>query len=279
MNEDAVKFMEKNGFDPILLETDLDSAFILRKPQHLNDVLAKGKAFYNLEENAEISVADIYGYDTCKGENIFESFEKYFDSNGDAYHTRSIGMLDCTRNEIVGEIKRDFKTKPPEESIKVAEVEKNKYVITVNGRHRFTVLRALYLMELHKSGYKNSEELKEKYKIPVKCERLNTLKTYSIYILKQCGLKEEVRVDWDENYRLTGLLEIVKSDGTKEKIDDNKLLKMTVLAIENNPKVVRDIQARAYLSESFKDYVQKYFPQLLIDTPKEELGNDITRSW
>lgn len=278
MNEDAVKFMEKNGFDPILLETDLDSAFILRKPQHLNDVLAKGKAFYNLEENAEISVADIYGYDTCKGENIFESFDKYFESNGDAYHTRSIGMLDCSRDEIIEKINRSFKANPKREPVKVAEVEKNKYVITENGRHRFTVLRALYLMELHKSGYKNSEELKEKYKIPVKCARLNTLKTYSIYILKQCGLKEEVRADWDENYRPTGLLEIKKSDGTKEKIDDTQLLKITALAIENNPKVVRDIQARAYLSESFKEYVQKYFPQLLIESPKEELENDITRS-
>ena len=275
MNEDAVRFMEKNGFDPTILDGDLDDSFILRKPQHLNDVLAKSTAFYDSEESVEISVADIYGYDTCKGENIFESFEKYFESNGDTYHTRSIGLLDYSSDEIIKKIDRSFYSEP----IKVAEVEKNKYVITVNGRHRFTVLRAHYLMELYKSIIPDEKELKEKYKIPVKCERLNTLKTYSVYILRQCGLKEGIRVDWDENYRPTGLLEFVKSDGTKEKIDDTHLLKMTALAIENNPKIIRDIQARAYLSESFKEYVQKYFPQLLIDTPKEELSNDITRSW
>lgn len=275
MNEDAVKFMEKNGFDPILLEADLDSAFILRKPQHLNDVLSKSTAFYNPAESMEISIADIYGYDTCKGENIFESFEKYFESNGDTYHTRSIGLLDYSSDEIIKKIDRSFYSEP----IKVAEVEKNKYVITVNGRHRFTVLRAHYLMELYKSIIPDEKELKEKYKIPVKCERLNTLKTYSVYILRQCGLKEGIRVDWDEYYRPTGLLEFVKSDGTKEKIDDTHLLKMTALAIENNPKIIRDIQARAYLSESFKEYVQNYFPQLLVENPREELENAVTRSW
>ena len=58
--------------------------------------------FYNEEEDAFISIADIIGYqkNIMQSSNIFLSISFFFESNADEYHSRSIDLLNYNANDF-----------------------------------------------------------------------------------------------------------------------------------------------------------------------------------
>jgi len=55
-------------------------------------------------------------------------------------------MLDYSSEEIIEKLSSSFNDEP----ICVQEIDKGKYAISTNGMHRYSVLRAHYLLELQR---------------------------------------------------------------------------------------------------------------------------------
>ena len=274
-NEVVRKFMLRNGFDPEILQENLDNVHVLRRPRNLNWIIINNQTFYKPKERKEISVADIYGYQDAKDYYLLESMDKIFGGKRDERHRESVEILNYTSDEILKKLSSSLESEP----MQAEEVEKNKYIISENDVQRFTILRAHYLIEYEKC--KNSPEklqqLKEKYTIPVMCSTMDYLKTYSVFILKKCGLKETIEMDYSDGSQNIDLLIFKKADGTKRLVDDNLLLEFTRKAIIDNHRVIDIIKSKAFLSPSFNDYVTQCFPELLVEEPKEEIKNGISK--
>ena len=176
MNYDGKRFLEKIGYSEGIVYDDK-----IYSPKEINEVVAD----YGLHDsytNAYLSIADIVGYEyewMNVTPNVFKSLDSFFDSNGDGYHSRSVGLLDYSTGELLAKLQDSYIDEP----IKVSEIDKGKYIITSNGLHRYTVLRCHYLQEC--ASAKDEFELKslrDKYTIPVQLQALNYEKTYCNFL-------------------------------------------------------------------------------------------------
>lgn len=216
MNEDIKRFLEKNNIDIEEVGRTIDCNLML--PQYINPIASDPRyACFKTAEDKFISIADIVGYNyegRVTNPNIFHSMEAFFDSKEkNSYKSRSIGLLDYSFENILEGIKKSFETEP----IEVEDMGNNNYVISRNGLHRYTVLRALYLSEYQKcNGDKREvEKLKQKYTILVKARELDETKTYCIFLLNKLGNNIQYKTD-------NIILE--KKDGSSIKLPNDKFI-------------------------------------------------------
>lgn len=198
--------------------------YILNR-EEINTLIAK----YGVDKDtvdAFVSIADILGYDREFRDvpsNIFQSLSYYFDNNGSTYQTRSIGLLEYDSDEILEKLQNSFYSEP----IFVEELEYNKFAISVNGLHRYSVLRTLYLMEYSKisDDVEAVQKLNEKYTIPVKLSKKDYLKTYSKFFLQEDPSIDRIRDEFAPvTLRRTDKMEILYLDGSRECLNDTELL-------------------------------------------------------
>ena len=228
----AQKFLERNKIDLVegkerLYETK-DINILLDNYMISNDI---GNKF--------VCIKDIYGYSyswRMESNDLFKSFNNYFNSEGDSYHSRANGMLDYSSDEIVERLENSFIKEP----IILLEVEDNKYVVETNGIHRFNVLKVSYLGEISKCKTEEEiERVNKLFTIPVKVNKIDIFKSYCNYLLNKFK-KEEGRF-WvssntnnsdlcaiehgDEKFTLTNdeLLEYVKNNIKEDAIDDEQI--------------------------------------------------------
>ncbi len=255
LNKDTIKFLSRNGVDINELLTSVDCN--IYNPGDINGLVAKN-GFYSESVRANISIADIVGYENYgEKEDIFSSFRKYFDSNGDGYHVRSIGMLEYSSDEVMEKLRYSFE----EEPMCVQEIDNGKYVISTNGMHRYTVLRSHYLIELQKANGDSEEieRLKEKYTIPVQMRKVDFLKTYSKFLIGCDNRKYSIYSELDENYNYTGNVEIYLGD-EKRVLNDSELIefaKNSLLNLSENQREIIDFLASEY--ESFNRFMLQNF--------------------
>lgn len=237
MNETIEKFLLRNGID---LSTVDKSRFRIRSKEEINPVLnlfcIPGKKI-----KKDVSVSEILGYSYEYfelGNDLLENLSYFYNENGSGYQTRSIGFLSYDADKMLETTQEVCKT----DTMFVQECESGKYVITENGLHRFNVLRFHYICELlktDKSSIKEYEELKKKYTIPVEVQQTDYVKSYAYFILRKIIPNIEIRVEYNEDYELTG--NAVVSIGEKEKVlTDSELISFLKREIENN----RDLLAR-----------------------------------
>lgn len=234
-------------------------------------------AFRNNGVEKKVSVADIVGYDTMwRGikPNIFESIGDFFDAQGDGYHTRALGMLEYSPDEIVEKLEKSFRVEP----IVLDDTGEGKYIVSTNGLHRYTVLRALYLSELEKcnGNIVEQEKLKEKYTIPVRVQELDCVKTYTKFLLKRYVPDiRRIEADYDYNYNRTGKSVIINSSGEKIIVDDNELISI----LQENMKQVsqkwdfRDLQ-RYFQYSSFRKFVEDNLKEIVVIPQIRESGGE-----
>lgn len=224
MNEDIRRFLEKNNIDFKEISESIDCKLIL--PRQVNAIASEHGYFY-ATKGKNVSIADIVGYDyeyRNISSNIFLSMDSFFDSRDEyGYKGRSLGLLDYSPENIIEKLKESFEKEP----IVVDDMGDNKYIVSKNGLHRYTVLRALYLAEYQKcNGDKNKiEELRQKYIIPVKSRELDELKTYSIFLLDKFATNIR-HVDAEYNLssqEYTDNIIVDKKDGTKIKLSRDRL--------------------------------------------------------
>ena len=193
--------------------------------------------------------------DSC---DICESMDNFFDSNGSGYHMRSIGMLSLTTENVMQELRRSFLVEP----LSIRESGEESYLISSNGYHRFTVLRALYLKELYEANGDPAriEEIRKKYTFPADITGIDLDKTYSKFILSFIGSRNpDVRIidmetHYDENCRPTDnvLLAYEKDGEMKKKIISTE--QFTEIAREAILRCPEDEPTLMYIRDAMKKY-------------------------
>ena len=168
MNLCNEEFLKRNKIDKNELRKNVDSK--IYSFSEINP-LAEIVYFQKREERKNISIANIVGYNYqfySAPNDIIESLDNFFDSEGDGYHSRSVGILEYDRDYILDKLQDSFKMEP----MVVADTGEGKYTISTNGLHRFTVLRLLYLSEVvqAKGDPRKLDELEKKYTIPVQLQ-------------------------------------------------------------------------------------------------------------
>lgn len=260
-NEDTLNFLEKNGLSIDSVATINDSEREIVEGKDIDSIVEFVSLFFE-EENKIVSIADVVGYDEPKRKDIFESISTLFDSNGDTYYARSVGMLDYSSDEVVSSLERSFIVEP----MKVKEIANDKYLIDGNGMHRYTVLRIHYLLDKYR-GMFTEEELRKKYEIPFISKKLDKIKTYCSYLLKLVRPELWVKSDIDEDYRKTGKVNIF-NENTKERLvlADDELIVYVQEIIANCkidvPVLIR-LSNQVEKNKEFLDFLQNYFTFLL----------------
>jgi len=231
MNECNQRFLERNGISIEDISSKIDCH--LYNSAEVNPIVSN-YAFYTNEEDEMISIADIVGYNTewrSISKNIFLSMDSFFDNNGDGYHSRSIGMLEYDKDDIIENLKQSF----IEESVTLAETGEGTYTILSNGLHRYTLLRILYLSEAASANGDKEKlaELRKKYTIPVKVTGVDLDKTYCKYLLQKVSARDDeykvmdVCTEYDSNYKQTGNAVVKYANGKSESLSNELLLMLT----------------------------------------------------
>lgn len=219
MNGDLIRFLRKNKVKLEQIYRCVDSR--IYSVSDINTIVDKF-GVYKKHIDDRVSVADIVGYNSSKSYDIFSSFGNFFDCNGDDYRMRSIGMLDYDSDEIINKLSYSFKVEP----VMIDEIAFHKYVVNVNGYHRFTVLKAHYLIECSKvkGDFDAINKLKDKYEIPVLLNKLDVVKTYSRYLLWLTGMLVSFDLEFNNNFQRTGRVIVQMSDGMLKVMDDVELI-------------------------------------------------------
>lgn len=272
MTKDEQRFFNKFGITTNEeLESLSKSEFSrIYRPMQFDDIVSRFMII-GKEIPAKISIKDIIGYDREHDGNIFSTLPNFFDSSGDGYHTRSIGLLDYSSDEIMQKLSPSLSSKT--EAMQLQEIGKGKCYISNNGLHRFTVLKIHYAMEMIKAkgDIIKEKQLEEKYVVPCQITQLDYIKTYCNYILNTYSPdRTRVELDLDENYEFTGKSKV----GINEKpciLTDEQLLFYTKQTLSNalqNKNVNLKLNETLTKNEGFANF---FFETLLNKNPKNSM--------
>ncbi|MDD2518926.1 MAG: hypothetical protein PHG18_03465, partial [Bacilli bacterium] len=232
LNDDVLDFIKKNNMDlKKLLQNDSSQ---LSTTNDINRIIGN-YGYFSEEEDAFVSVADIVGYNCIQDQqnkNIFLNFDNFFDSQGDGYHSRSIGMLNYSSEEIIEGLRYSFK----EEPIVVEAITEGKHLISTNGLHRYTVLRSHFVNESYGLDEDSIEykKVREKYTIPVKLKKVDLIKTYANFLLStHPDFEIFMSSEFDNNYRYTGRVILELPNNKRLTLDDDELIRFLKQILTN----------------------------------------------
>lgn len=272
MNKCNEEFLRKNEIVIEDICSRVDSR--IYSCEDVNHIIGN-HGFQTDSEKEMVSIADIVGYDAnergINNKNIFLSLDNFFGEVGDGYHTRSLGLLEYDRDNIVEKLKQSFKDEP----ISLLETGEGTYTILSNGLHRYTILRIFYLSEAAKANGNKEKlaKLAEKYTIPAEITGIDLDKTYCKYLLKK--IKDEdnnmkvidVKTEYDPYGKKTGNAIVVYANGQKESLDNRMLLELTKERVyedetfkENYPSLQKDYNKYTsfalFIQEEFENIIQ-----------------------
>lgn len=273
LSDDTLDFLKRNGTSYEELREKVDTRLYSLKDI---DYIVNSYLIRLDREPKQVSIADIIGYDyefanTINTNDIFESFPNFFQTNGDSYHTRANGMLECNGDNIVQGLLRSFKVEP----IKIGATPKGKYIIDVNGLHRYTVLRSLYLIELSRLGEDKEAitELNSKYTIPVEASEIDYIKTYSHYVLVTLGIVRYISKEYDNNYNATGNARVEFSNKQRKIMSNSELIQLVTTSLMENKHQWIFFMNYLNKSEEFRTFIETVCPEMLMPEQKEVGGN------
>ena len=249
-NNAVTSFLEREGINIEQTLNGVDSTvYSIAK---LNPIAIKFGMYKEMQDKV-ISVGDIIGFEDDwqsflegRPENVFEGLNMLFAEGENEYKNRALSMLEYSREEVIAKLTQSFYNQP----VIVKETGEGTYSIAGNGKHRFMLLRTLYLSELAKVN-ENAEEvekLKNKYKIPVKAESLDLAKTYAKYFLMTYGIADIVSVEFERSFHGKGRTgnTIVQTNevgafgkNTSLILNDANLIKYTKSVINKNQDITK----------------------------------------
>lgn len=248
----AQQFLEKNN---ILLEKGKHRLYEVKD---INIILDEFRVTSDLIREKQICIKDILGFDYSwrrETNDLYQTFNSYFNSEGDSYHSRANGMLEYSSSDIAEKLSASFRVEP----IKVVEVEEGKYVVDENGIHRFNILKVSYLGEIAKcTSQEEVEEVNEKFTIPVKVRKIDIFKSYCNYLLNTFK-KDSSAFYWIRSLDESELCS-VSYGGTKVTLTNEELL---AFVIENVKSEMIEgnwyIEMLADNYDSFKNFIGNYY--------------------
>ena len=265
MNKTVKDFFDKNGADYLTLSRKEDS--IIYSKNEINNLVAKSSIFKESIKGS-VCIDEILGYDYKfygDNNNVIMCLSNFFDEKGTAYQQRSVSMLEYSSEEVVEKLENSFIIEP----MVVDEVESNKYVISRNGLHRYSLLKTHYMIEMSNAINDEQRELiRKKYTIPVSINRLDRIKTYSNFILSKVDKKRQwLSAEYDNNYKLTGNSRLETTDENLILSDEQLILYVrSVFESLNNQVYIEDLLSYyGNLYSEFREYVELYFSDYLKD--------------
>lgn len=177
MTKDLFAFLRKNNINDVkdfVLQSDFKIEEIER---NISNMELNHGVFSKIGEET-IPLSQILGFSKsdCKiDKSFFANFDNFFNSTiNDGYHTRALGMLSYSPEDVMDFLARSFSKEP----IKTISIN-NQYYISSNGLHRFMALKLYYMLEMYQG--KSIEELDKKYMIKVENKELDIFKTFTNY--------------------------------------------------------------------------------------------------
>jgi len=171
INDDIREFLIRNNIDVRAILSNKESIIFTPKEHVLRDDLDENLIITPVTEH--VSIADITAENddpNAQSDDIIGFLNSLFDSTGSDIQTRSLGMLKYNANNIISSLQTSFS----KETIHVGQTTDGKYMITNNGRHRFALMKLLYLDEVNKAtSIEEINQIKEKYTIPVTINKVD----------------------------------------------------------------------------------------------------------
>ena len=258
VNYDTARFLLRNGTSYEKMASQINLSIM--KLKDIDPMLDFYRINYAYEQE-KISVGDIVGYEYFprQSTDLLKEFSNFFDSNvRDGYRQRSLSMLNLTCENALEELSSSFS----EEPIVVCDTLDGRYVVHTNGRHRYSVLRSLYLIEmLRANGDEEKEKMVyEKYKIPVMVMKVDLIKTYTNYIFNFLKAPFWLRTEVDNNCCYTGRTQIVYSEERREILTNEELLELAKQWLLDHKERTKELFQ--YPNEKFLYFVKSLVPEL-----------------
>lgn len=254
-NSNIQKFIEKNEINTDYFMRNKKANFFSK--YDINPIVAR-YGIYKNETKLKISVENIIGKSREDTDNILCELNLLFDENAGMYQKRSISMLEYSKDNIVENLQDSFYNEP----IRLMEIKKEKYIIKDDGMHRSCLLKAHFLNEVEKSSNNEIEiyKMREKYTIPVLAEKIDTIKTYSAYLIHLFDKNIKVENELDKNYKKTEKVLLYNEKDESKLLDDTQLIEYVIKNIKKIPKKeFKQIKCELYQNdEYFKEFFDNY---------------------
>lgn len=252
-NKNIQKFIKDNNINIKYFEKN--EASIIYSKYDINQVIARHGVYGNLIQSM-ISVADILGKNMYDTRNILLELNELFDETAGNYQTRCLQMLNYSEDDVIKKLEESFY----KDTIRLSEIQKDKYIVRDNGMHRAMIIKTHYINELSKCRkISDIERLKEKYTIPVLIEKIDIIKTYSSYLLYLINKNNSIELELDNQYQKTNRVILYDGNETKYILNDKELIKYVK---ESIPKIldesIKSKITKVYATDKyFKEYVDK----------------------
>ncbi len=255
-NEDITNFFINNNINVDEIRKMPES---IMKAKIEIDRIVNDNGQYKNEQYKNICVGDIIGSIELDSKNIFDNLDELYNKLNGKYGKRGIELLN-TKTPLEDMIS-SFKREP----ILVEEIIKGKYVIAGNGKHRCNLLKACYLNEIIKCSRKEDiEKVREKYTIPVQAKDIDTIKTYSKFLLKKISI---LVPEIDTFSGVTGKSILIDENCNEIKVNDSELIKFVKSNMNklDKEKIKSEIPNLYINSDYFKEYIDQNFKNTIIE--------------
>ena len=190
LNDELSEFCKNNGITEEDIEKISKNEMSKNKQKsEINPIVHT----YGIKESTE-SIEEVYVKDIVGFEPITASIN-LIDTLNSAYSNTAYGerhdikeKLQSSKDKMIEEIKESTN----HELIDLNYISEGQYVLSVNGCHRISMLRFLYIDEVLKKE-KPIEEINEKYKIKASVIRYDLTLTYMNYLLSSFGIVRSIR--------------------------------------------------------------------------------------
>ena len=256
-NDSIANFIKINNINEAYILEQRDSFISLANA--VSHVISSFGLYKN-PKKSNVCVFDIIGKDKGVSDGILAELNMLFDKHGNLYARRSLSMLNYSSDEVVSKLEKSFLDDP----VELKEIQKDQYVVGNNGMHRCVLLKVHLLNELSNGSDINS--LREKYTIPAIVLKLDTVKTYSVYLLKQINSFISAESELDSNLNKTGNIILDDEFGNKYTFSDNQLIEYvnSKIATMTNKKYKESIAQLYNRDMYFRDFINTYLPSLIV---------------
>lgn len=187
-----------------------------------------------------------------KGNKSFEQllYEYYSaDKPEYDYFSRCNGLLKYSPDKLIDILYKSLSNG----SIKIRQVDLNQFCIDTNGIHRFLILKLAYIYDKNK-GNLSTEELNQKYTIPVTVRKCDFIKSYCYFLLDNYS-SVQISLSLDSSSEFTQYL-CINGDSVH---NNEKLIALCLEKVDfNNPEILFFMKK----IDSFRIFMEQLRPDL-----------------
>lgn len=262
-----IKNLLKKGYDPttvsFIISHDIneetmskDEEAMVYSPEDVNRIIKENYiSKTGSKEKIKVSISDIVGsYDQRSGsKNILDIMSRYYKYDGDKYSSRDNDFLNF---ESFEEAIKKLKDKP----IDVKEYDKDNYVVSDDGIHKYMILKMLYLNDYEK-GKVTAKKLKSDYLVPVTVEKVDLELTYSQFIIRDIFGSHSSITRKSENKFIVDLEYGLEGNYCKE-VNRKNIKTLISEAFEYLPSdELKNIKNAYQKYDSFKEFIDENYSE------------------